>query len=248
MNEAYRQRVIRQKLAASEPARPAVLSTGFRGLDAVTGGLPRGGIVELFGGAASGKTTLALQIAARVQAAGCSAVWVDAEHCFDAAYAMRLGVSVDGMPVAQPGSAEEALEVLRRLAESGAVDLLVVDSAAALVPQLELEAGIGTSGAGLHGRVLASGLRRLARALRRGGSVAIFLNQTRSRSGKEGEDGETAAGGPPLKLFSTLRIAVGGNPQRTGGAVVRVLKNKAGGAAGECRMTWKSEVGFTEGP
>src|SRR5215472_14159779 len=143
---------MREKLARSEPMRPPTLPTGFRPFDTATGGLPRGCIIELFGDAGTGKTTLALQIAAHVQAAGGSAVWVDAEHCFDAGYAMRLGVAMDRLPVAQPDSAEEALEMLRRLADSAAVDLLVVDSAAALVPQVELEAGISASGAGLHSR------------------------------------------------------------------------------------------------
>jgi recombination protein RecA len=248
MNESYRQRVIREKLARSEPTRPAGLSTGFASLDAATGGMPRGGIVELFGGADSGKTTLALQIAANVQAAGGSVVWVDAEHCFDAAYAIRLGVAMDRMPVAQPDSAEEALEMLRRLAESAAVDLLVVDSAAALVPQLEREAGIGSSGAGLHSRVLASGLRRLATAIRRSGSVALFLNQTRAGSAGDGEDVERAAGGPALKLFSAMRIAVRGNLQRARPVVLRVLKNRAAGAAAECGLVWRSDAGFAEAP
>jgi recombination protein RecA len=248
MNESYRQRVIREKLARSESMRPAALPTGFGSLDAATGGLPRGGIVELFGAAGSGKTTLALQIAANVQAAGGAAVWVDAEHCFDAAYAMRLGVAIDRLPVAQPVSAEEALEVLRRLAESAAVDLLVVDSAAALVPQVELETGIGATGAGMHSRVLASGLRRLATAMRRSGSVALFLNQTRARMAGDGEESETAAGGPPLKLFAAMRIAVRGSPQRGRSIALRVVKNKAAGAPAECELVWKNEGGLTEGP
>ena len=248
VNESYRQRVIREKLARSEPSRQLTLPTCFRVLDAATGGLPRGGIVELFGGAATGKTTLALQITAHVQAAGGSVVWIDAEHCLDATYAIRLGVTMDRLPVAQPDSAEEALEVLRRLAESAAVDLLVVDSAAALVPQIELEAGIGTSGAGLHSRVLASGLRRLAAAIRRSGAVALFLNQTRARGTSDDDDSETAAGGPSLKLFAAMRIALRGTPQRRGSVVLKVLKNKAGGPPAECELEWKDDVGFTEGP
>lgn len=248
MDELYRQRVIREKLARSGPARPTPLPTGFARLDSMTGGLPRGGIVELFGGAGCGKSTLALQIAAHVQAAGGSVVWIDAEHCFEAEYAMRLGVAVDRLPVAQPESAEEALEILRRLAESAAVDLLVVDSAAALVPQIELEARIGTSGAGLHSRVLASGLRRLATAIRRSGTVALFLNQTRARGASVEEASEMAAGGPSLKLFAVMRIAMRGTPQRSRAAILRVLKNKAGGGAAECELEWKNEAGFTEGP
>jgi recombination protein RecA len=248
VNESYRQRVIREKLARSDARRPEALPTGFNSLDAATGGMPRGGIVELFGDAGSGKTTLALQIAANVQAAGGSAVWVDAEHCFDAAYAMRLGVAMDRLPVAQPDSAEEALEIMRRLAESAAVDLLVVDSAAALVPQVELEAGIAASGAGLHSRVLASGLRRLAAAIRRSGSVALFLNQTRTSTARGGEDAGKAAGGPPLKLFAATRLAILGDPRRTRSVVLRVLKNKAAGAPSECRLVWRNDAGLAEAP
>jgi recombination protein RecA len=187
MKEDERQRAIREKLVRTQPAGSAALSTGFARLDEATGGLPRGGIVELFGAPDCGKTTLALQIAAHTQRGGWTAAWIDAEHCFDAAYAKRLGVVLDRLPVAQPDSAEEALEMLRRLAASGAVDLLVVDSAAALVPQLELAAGIGASGGGLHGRVLASGLRRLAPAIRRSGTAALFLNHTRGRRDGVGE-------------------------------------------------------------
>ncbi|HUN70382.1 MAG TPA: AAA family ATPase, partial [Burkholderiales bacterium] len=130
MHESHRQRAIRKALLQAEPTRGPVLLTGFPALDDATGGLPRGTIVELFGTAGCGKTTLALQIAAHVQQSGGSAVWIDAEHTFDAAHAARLGVTVDRLPVAQPDSAEEALEMVRRLAASGAVDLLVVDSAA----------------------------------------------------------------------------------------------------------------------
>ncbi|HLH20593.1 MAG TPA: AAA family ATPase [Bryobacteraceae bacterium] len=245
MKEADRQRAIRQKLARADAGpRPALL-TGFASLDAVTGGLPRGGIVELFGTPGCGKTTLALQIAAHVQHAGGAAVWIDAEHAFDAALAMRLGVAVERMPVAQPGSAEEALEMLRRLAASGAVDLLVVDSAAALVPEIELATRIGEAGSGMHSRVLASGLRRLAAAIRRSEAVALFLNQMR---GSAEDDPDTAAGGAPLKLFAAVRLAMragapGGQP-----AVVRAVKNKAGGAAAGCLLAWKEGVGFAESP
>jgi recombination protein RecA len=251
MSEPDRQRAIRQKVARMGEA-PAVagppgppLPTGFPSLDAATGGLPRASIVELFGAASSGKTTLALRIAAHLQRSGGSAAWIDAERCFDAAYAARLGVAVDRLPVAQPDSAEEALEMVRRLALSGAVDLLVVDSAAALVPRIELDTGIGTAGFGIHGRVLASGLRRLAAAVRRSGAVVLFLNQARTRIGPTGGDTETAAGGPPLKLFAALRIAL----RETGGRIVfRVRKNKSGGAFQEGELAWKDDAGFTERP
>lgn len=246
MQESHRQRIIREKLARSESAPPAALSTGFPRLDAVTGGFPRGSIVELFGAPGCGKTTLALQVVAHAQQTGGSAVWIDAEHCFDAAYAARLGVAIDRLPVAQPNSAEEALEVVRRLAASAAVELLVIDSAAALVPQIELETGIGKTGAGVHSRVLASGLRRLNAAIRRTGSVVLFLNQARGPVAGGGE-AETAAGGPPLKLFAAIRLAMRGHPARPS-VVLRVLKNKAAGASRECELLWKSDTGFAESP
>jgi recombination protein RecA len=273
MNEADRERTIRQKVARSQFDGPAALSTGFQRLDAATGGLPRGSIVELFGAAACGKTTLALQIVAHVQQSGETAAWVDAEHCFDPGYAARLGVELDRMPLAQPDSAEEALEVVRRLAASGAVDLLVVDSAAALVPQVELAAGIGDSGGGAHSRVLASGLRRLVAPMRRSGAAALFLNQARTRvertgeplagrhaasggpacfknpatrsSRVTGEEGETAAGGPALRLFAALRIAMS-RPAASGTVVLRVLKSKASAAFSECELRWKEGTGLTE--
>ena len=146
MTEEDRQRAIRFKLARMDDRRSGVLATGFAALDAALGigGLRRGGIVEIFGPSSSGKTTLALQIAALVQSQGFTAAWIDAEHAFDATYAAALGVAIERLPVAQPDSAEEALEMARQLAASSAVDLLIVDSAAALVPRLELEAGIGS--------------------------------------------------------------------------------------------------------
>jgi len=158
-----------------------------------------------------------------------------------------LGVAIDRLPVAQPNSAEEALEVVRRLAASGAVDLLVVDSAAALVPQIELATGIGAGGGGAHSRALASGLRRMAVAMRRSGAVVLFLNQTRVRPERTGDTAETAAGGPALKLFAALRIAM--SRAAPGGAVaLRALKNKASGAFAECELRWRDGAGFTESP
>jgi len=229
MTEEERQRAIRLRLARSEERKGGALPTGIGALDsALDGGLPRGAIVEVFGPPSSGKTTLALQIVARAQKDGETAAWIDAEHVFDASYASRLGVTVEAMPLAQPESAEQALEIARKLVGSGAVDLLVVDSAAALVPSLELQSDMGDSGAGLHARVLASGLRRLARVAGRSGTVAVFLNQTRSRKQASGGEEELSAGGPPLKLYASLRLAL---DSRAGGRVrFRVLKNKSAAA------------------
>src|SRR5689334_11690639 len=162
MNEADRQRAILQRLARMQPARLSGIPTGFAALDETigAGGLPRGRIVEIFGPAGSGKTTLPLPIAANVQHAGGPVTWIDADHSFDPAWAAQLGVDTESMPLAQPSSAEQALEIARTLAVSGDVDLLVVDSAAALVPKLEVALGLD-SPPGLHSRVMASGLRKL---------------------------------------------------------------------------------------
>src|SRR5579863_5720164 len=150
MQEQDRQRIIRQKLVRLEPsagrrAGPAI-PTGLTALDTAlgTGGLPRGCIVEIFGPSSSGKSTLALQIAAHAMAAGGGAAWIDAEHVFDPAQAAQLGIAVERLPLVRPDSAEQALEIARRLVSSGALDLLVIDSAAALVPHLELELGLGS--------------------------------------------------------------------------------------------------------
>ncbi len=228
MTEEQRQRAIRLRLARSEERRRGVLPTGFAALDsALGGGLPRGAIAEVFGPPSSGKTTLALRIVAQAQKTGATAAWIDAEHVFDASYASTLGVKVVEMPLAQPESAEEALEIASKLADSGAVDLLIVDSAAALAPQLELQSGIGGGGAGLQTRVLASGLRKLARVAGKSGMVAVFLNQTRSRMQAPGGDEESSAGGPPLKLYASLRLALEAAGGRAG---FRVLKNKGAAA------------------
>src|SRR5664279_2723343 len=174
MTEQERQRAIRLRLARSEERQTAALPTGFAVLDsALGGGLPRGSIVELFGPSSSGKTTLALQIVAHAQTNGAIAAWIDAEHVFDATYAFGLGVRVEEMPMAQPESAEQAMEIASRLIASGAVDLVILDSAAALVPELELQSAMGESGAGLQSRVLASGLRRLARVVEKNNTVMV---------------------------------------------------------------------------
>ena len=223
------------------------MPTGFAALDsALDGGLPRSAIVEVFGPSSSGKTTLALQIVAHAQKNQATAAWIDAEHAFDAPYAASLGVQVARMPLAQPESAEQALEIACKLAGSSAVDLLIVDSAAALVPRLELESAMGDGGAGLHSRVLASGLRKLAHIVEKSGAVAVFLNQTRSRKQASGGEEEASAGGPPLKLYACVRLAL---ESQTGEQVgFRVLKNKASGAFREGRLRRARGGEFAESP
>jgi recombination protein RecA len=249
MTEQHRQRAIRLRLARSGERRSGnVLSTGFSALDSAlgVGGFPPGGIVELFGPSSSGKTTLALQIVAHAQKNGATAAWIDAEHAFDAHYASVLGVAVEEMPLAQPESAEEALEIAGHLAGSGAVDLLIVDSAAALVPKLELESKLGEAGAGLQSRVVASGLRRLAQIVAKSGAVVVFLNQTRSRMQSPGGEAETSAGGAPLKLYASLRISLGSpSVQRV---CFRVLKNKAAAAFREGELRRRTGGEFAESP
>jgi recombination protein RecA len=223
------------------------LGTGFAKLDAALGGgLPGGSIVELFGPSGSGKTALAMQMAAHVQRAGGTAAWLDAEHAFHAASAAALGLKLEGMPVLQPDSAEEGLEIAARLAATHAVDLLVVDSAAALAPRLELEAGIGEAGPGLHSRVMASGLRRLAARVRKTEACVLFLNQTRTRRDQAGEEIETPAGGAPLKLYAAVRIGL--SPVTASRVRFRILKNKAANAFGEGELDWRGQRGFAESP
>ena len=242
MKEADRRHAILQRLARMEGELASVIPTRFSALDeALGGGLPRGRMVEIFGPSGCGKTTLAIQVIAHLQGDGTTAAWIDADHTFDPAYAAKLGVDVEHLPLAQPESAEQALDIARTLAGSGAVDLIVIDSAAALAPRLEVEAGIGESAPGLQTRVLGSELRKLSGVIRRAGASVLFLNQMRNRPGGEGE---TSAGGPPLKLFAAVRVVMipaGGSRIR-----LRVLKNKAAEGLTGREMEWRRGSGFVE--
>jgi recombination protein RecA len=246
MTDEDRQHAIRLNLARMQPGVPAdAIPTGSAELDSALGigGLPRGGIVELFGPVGSGKTSVALAIVAEWQKSGGSAAWIDAERSFDPAYAAWLGVAVEQLPVARPDSAEQAFAMIGQLAATGAVELLVVDSAAALVPALELETPLGESGRGLQSRVLGSGLRKLARTMARTGATTVFLNQTRSRPvpGESVEREELSAGGPALKLYAALRIAL--EPAAEAGRTrFRILKNKAGEPFREGELRWNRQA------
>jgi recombination protein RecA len=248
--EEERQRAIWLRLArmptlAGGPG--AFFASGFGALDAVLGGgFPRGHMVELFGPSGCGKTTLAIQCVGHVQKDGLTAAWMDADHTFDPAWATQLGMDMERVPFAQPGTAEQGLEIVRQLAGSGAVDLVVVDSAAALVPSLELEAGIGNDAPGLHSRVLASGLRKLRETLRKSGACVVFLNQMRNRPEASAGEGETSAGGAPLKLFAAIRIAM--LPSGGGRMVLRMRKNKVAESMGESALERRRGVGFLERP
>ena len=224
--------------------RPNALSTGFSNLDrALGGGFPRGQIVEIFGPANVGKTALALQSIASLQKGGGAGAWIDAEHAFDAEFARKLGVNLEQFAVAEPDSAERAFAMTRRLVASGAVDLVVVDSAAALIPALELEMSLAGEAGGLHSRLLGSELRRLAPAAVRSQAVVIFLNQIRTRLDAGPGEPETSAGGPSLKLFASVRIALA-----AAGRTVRfrVVKNRFGPVFQSGELEWHPGQGFTE--
>lgn len=250
MKEADRQRAILRRLAGmgeGAAEEGSSIPTGFPALDESLGGggLPRGRMVEIFGPAGCGKTTLAIQICARAQRAGLTAAWIDADQTFDAAWAAQLGADTAAMPLAQPESAEQALEIACTLVSSGAIDLLTLDSAAALVPRLEMTLGIGTT-LGLHSRVMASGLRKLSRALPRSGACVVFLNQIRNRLDSSGGGGETSAGGPPLKLHAAVRLMLA--PSGGNRLTLRIVKNKVAPAIAGRWLEWRRGGGFAESP
>jgi len=246
MTEEQRRGIIWRKLARLETRAAPSLSTGFPALDKLlgAGGLPRGAMVEWFGPPSSGKTTLALQTSACLQAGGAVAAWVDADRTFDPLYAAALGVALDRLPVVQPETAEEALEMAVQLVNSGALDLLIVDSAAALTPRLELGASLVEAGGGLQGRVLASGLRKLGVALRRNAAAALFLNQTRAHPESGPGESEASAGGSALKLYSAVRIVF--QPEAGGRLRLRALKGRAGAALLPCVLERREPSGFVE--
>ena len=240
---AILQRLARMKAPGAEPE--ASFPSGFRALDEALGkGFPRGQVVELFGPSGCGKTTLAIQCVAAAQQQSLTAAWIDADHTFDPTYAAHLGVDAESLPFAQPASAEQGLEITRALVASNAVDLVVVDSAAALVPQLELDAGIGNDAPGLHSRVLASGLRKLRQALDKSCACVVFLNQMRNRTGSSAGEGETSAGGAPLKLFAAVRIAL--VPVPGARIVLRVRKNKVAESITDRVLERRRDAGFLE--
>jgi len=229
--------------------RPATaIATGFGTLDGALGkaGLPRGQIVEIFGPPDCGKTTLGLQIAAHALRRGLNVAWMDAEGTYEPSYASLLGVLVEALPVICPDSAESAMAMLDELVRSAAVDLVVVDSAAALVPRLEIEADIGGQSPGLQARVLGSGLRTLARSAAKASTCVVFLNQARLYKDRSGEESETSACGPALKLHASVRIALRLAGDRKVG--FRILKNKVAGAFGTGELERAEARGFLESP
>ena len=192
------------------PAEVPVVSTGSLGLDIAlgTGGLPRGRIVELYGPESSGKTTLALHVIAQAQRAGGTCAFIDAEHALDVAYARKLGVRSDELLVSQPDCGEQALEIVDTLVRSSAVDVIVVDSVAALVPRAELEGEMGDSHVGLHARLMSQALRKLTGATSRGHTLVVFINQLRMKIGVMFGSPETTTGGNALKFYASVRLDI----------------------------------------
>jgi recombination protein RecA len=186
------------------------VSTGSLGLDIAlgVGGLPRGRVIEVFGPEASGKTTLTLQVIAEVQRAGGVAAFVDAEHALDPSYAGKLGVNVDDLLVSQPDTGEQALEVTDMLVRSGAVDVVVIDSVAALTPKAEIEGEMGDVQMGLQARLMSQALRKLTGNIKRSNTMVIFINQIRMKIGVMFGNPETTTGGNALKFYSTVRLDI----------------------------------------
>jgi recombination protein RecA len=198
------------KLGDQEMVDIETISTGSLGLDIGLGigGLPRGRIIEVYGPESSGKTTLALHVIAEAQKAGGTCAFIDAEHALDPAYAKKLGVNVDNLLVSQPDAGEQALEITDTLVRSGAIDVLVVDSVAALVPKAELEGEMGDSHMGLQARLMSQALRKLTGSVSRSKTVVIFINQLRMKIGVMFGSPETTTGGNALKFYSSVRLDI----------------------------------------
>jgi recombination protein RecA len=212
-----------------------VISTGSLGLDLALGigGLPRGRVIEIYGPESSGKTTLTLQVIAEAQRAGGTAAFVDAEHALDPVYAGKLGVNVDELLVSQPDTGEQALEITDMLVRSGSVDVVVVDSVAALTPKAEIEGDMGDSHMGLQARLMSQALRKLTANIKRSNTMVIFINQIRMKIGVMFGNPETTTGGNALKFYASVRLDI----RRTGAIKkgdeiignetrVKVVKNK----------------------
>jgi len=212
-----------------------VISTGSLALDTALGlgGVPRGRVIEIFGPESSGKTTLALQIVAEAQAKDGMAAFIDAEHALDLAYARRLGVNIDDLLVSQPDNGEQALDIAEILVRSGAMDILVIDSVAALVPRAEIEGEMGDQQVGLQARLMSKALRKLAASINRSMTCVIFINQIRMKIGVMFGSPETTSGGNALKFYATQRLdirriaSIQEGDKKVGNRTrVKVVKNK----------------------
>lgn len=198
------------KLGESTNMNIEVVSTGALGLDIAlgVGGVPRGRIVEIFGPESSGKTTVALHIVAEAQKAGGEAAYIDAEHALDPIYAKKLGVDIDNLIVAQPDTGEQALEIAEALVRSGAIDVIVIDSVAALVPKAEIDGEMGDAHVGLQARLMSQALRKLAGVISKSRTTAIFINQLREKVGIMFGNPETTPGGRALKFYASVRLDI----------------------------------------
>ena len=212
-----------------------VVSTGSIGLDVALGigGLPRGRVVEIYGPEASGKTTIAIHVIAEAQKKGGMCAIIDAEHAFDSSYAQKLGVDVDNLLISQPDYGEQALEIADRLILSGALDVVVIDSVAALVPKSELEGEMGDSKMGLHARLMSQALRKLTATISKTNTICIFINQLREKIGVMFGTPETTTGGNALKFYASVRLDIRRTSQIKDGdeavgnrVKVKVVKNK----------------------
>ena len=223
------------KLGAREAVEVPSISTGSFGLDKALGigGLPKGRVVEIYGPESSGKTTLTLQIIAECQKAGGSAAFIDAEHALDPEYAKALGVDTDELLLSQPDTGEQALEVTDMLVKSGSLDVIVVDSVAALVPRAELEGDMGDSHVGLQARLMSQALRKITGSIQKSNTLVIFINQIRMKIGVMFGSPETTTGGNALKFYSSVRLdirrvgAIKDGDEIVGNETrVKVVKNK----------------------
>lgn len=223
------------KLGDSPVVSISSISSGSIGLDHALGigGFPKGRIVEIYGPESSGKTTLAIHAIAEAQKAGGIAAFIDAEHAFDSSYARKLGVDIDNLLVSQPDNGEQALEITENLIRSGAIDIIVIDSVAALTPKSEIEGEMGDSKMGLQARLMSQALRKLAGTINKTGSCCIFINQLREKIGIMFGNPETTTGGNALKFYSSVRLDIRRISQIKEGdsvvgnrARVKVVKNK----------------------
>jgi len=220
---------------SSKPIEVETISTGSLGLDIALGigGLPRGRVVEIFGPESSGKTTLALHCVAEAQKKGGVCAFIDAEHALDSIYAKKLGVNLEDLLISQPDTGEQALEIADTLVRSGAIDVLVIDSVAALVPRAELEGEMGDSQPGMQARLMSQALRKLTASISRSNTMVIFINQIRMKIGVMYGSPETTSGGNALKFYASVRLdirrigAIKERDEVTGNQTrVKVVKNK----------------------
>jgi recombination protein RecA len=223
------------KLGEQTDRKISTVPSGSLALDVAlgVGGYPRGRIIEIYGPESSGKTTVALHAIAEVQAKGGQAAFIDAEHALDPVYAQKLGVNIDELLLSQPDTGEQALEIAEALVRSGAVDIIVIDSVAALVPKAEIEGEMGDSHVGLQARLMSQALRKLSGAINKSNTIAIFINQIREKVGVMFGNPETTPGGRALKFYSSVRLEVRRAEQLKQGndivgnkTKIKVVKNK----------------------